>query len=68
MKIDCGPTMEDKIHAWCEQNREWQKWFAWHPVRVASYDCRWLESVERRFTSWLWEYRAISTPKYLGGK
>ena len=71
MKIDCGPTYEER----CSIKEKWHKWFALIPVRVASHDCRWLETVERKGTFhccfdiwWSWEYRAIDTPKYLGGK
>lgn len=28
---------------------DWHRWFAWHPVRIGNNDCRWLETVERRF-------------------
>jgi len=43
---------------------EWRQWFAWHPVRVASHDCRWLEYVLRKecqvsFYSIEWEYQAV---------
>lgn len=46
----------------------WHSWFAWHPVRVATDDVRWLERVERkgellegvgqRF--WDWSFRALN--------
>lgn len=63
MKIDCGPTWEEKLN--CLQ--EWHKWFAWRPVRVGSHDCRWLEYIERKGELisgwgdhfWNWEYRAL---------
>ena len=64
MKLDCGPTDEEAGAILLE----WHKWFAWHPVRVASHDCRWLEFVERRANKRhgpyaaghdFWEYRAI---------
>lgn len=73
MKINCGPTPEEQT----EINKTWHRWFAWRPVRVASHDCRWLETIERKGTSyggiqpsfggppsvmkWRWEYRAIGT-------
>lgn len=44
MKINCGPTWKEREDA----NRQWHDWFAWFPVRVASRDCRWLETVSRR--------------------
>lgn len=61
MKWDCGPTWAEKKAAL----EEWHRWFAWHPVRVGSHDCRWLERIERRgvtyydpIAMWEWEYRA----------
>jgi hypothetical protein len=44
MKFNCGETLFEKV----ERTKEWHDWFAWRPVRVASHDCRWLETVERR--------------------
>lgn len=45
MKLDCGPTVAEK-----RADREhWHLWFAWHPVRIGSHDCRWLEKVWRRY-------------------
>lgn len=71
MKINCGPTFEEKQAA----RKEWHRWFAWRPVRVGSGDCRWLETIERRISwqpnratgpfpvsgYWLVDYRAIGT-------
>ena len=63
MKFNCGPTLREKVEA----RKEWHEWFAWYPVRVASGDCRWLETVERRGehdwgydgeSYWDYEYRA----------
>lgn len=62
MRFNCGPSREEKILA----KEEWHQWFAWRPVRVASGDCRWLETVERKgrylfgmivFSPWSWQYR-----------
>ena len=61
MKWDCGPTWKEKISA----KEQWHKWFAWHPVRIGSHDCRWLETIYRRGTFnsgweenwWEWEYK-----------
>jgi hypothetical protein len=72
MKFNCGPTEEerraDKLRRWFTERdrmKNWRPWFAWYPVRVASHDCRWLETVEYRATGdtytvfgWKWEYRA----------
>jgi hypothetical protein len=60
MKFDCGPAYEKKV---------WHKWFAWHPVRLGSHDCRWLETLERKgefhcgfgATYWIFEYRPLTT-------
>lgn len=72
MKINCGPTKEEKdakLDAdWVEEQRRlkhWHLWFAWRPIRLGSRDCRWLEWIERKgsFTrswgdcSWTFEYR-----------
>ena len=58
VKWDCGPTWDEKLAA----RTAWHRWFAWHPVRVGSHDCRWLEYVERSGEpsypdGWDWEYR-----------
>jgi len=45
MKFTCNNKFNEKL-----KNREnWHKWFAWYPVKVGEHDCRWLESVNRRF-------------------
>ena len=64
MKLNCGPTWEEKRDA----RKEWHDWFAWYPVRIGSNHCRWLETVERKGTFrrkqwceyedfWIYEYR-----------
>jgi len=59
MKWNCGPTYRE----WYAAINKWHRWFAWHPVRVGSRDCRWLEAVERRgyscYDGISWEYRAL---------
>lgn len=59
MKLNCGPTADERHAA----RKEWHRWFAWYPVRVAQRDCRWLEYVARRdaaeYLQPLWEYRAL---------
>ena len=57
MKFNCGPSKETKRNviwpALYEQlkeeakNVEWERWYAWHPVRLDDDDCRWFEYVER---------------------
>lgn len=55
MKLRCGPTPEerhqavrDKMQAEIMAAMEWHDVFAWWPRQVASGDCRWLETVQRR--------------------
>lgn len=63
MKFNCGPTSEERRKA----KEEWHPWFAWHPVRIGSGDCRWLETVDRLGTCyrgyggdfWSWSYRPM---------
>jgi hypothetical protein len=45
MKINCGESFYTK----CLKRQEWHSWFAWYPIRIADYNCRWLETVERKF-------------------
>jgi hypothetical protein len=44
MKWNCGPSWEEKH----ETRQQWHPWFAWHPVRVGTGDCRWFEYVDRK--------------------
>ena len=62
MKLDLGETYGEYLN----RIKNWHKWFAWYPVRVASHDYRWLEYVERRgeepshyMDDIFWVYRAI---------
>ena len=59
MKFNCGDKANERY--WREH--QWSKWFAWFPVRVATKDCRWLETVERKrdgsyATDDAWSYRS----------
>lgn len=64
MKLNCG-LKAYKRHL---RKTEWHPWFAWHPVEVRAFDCRWLEWVERKgeFVDcgldswWQFEYRLIT--------
>lgn len=73
MKLNCGPTREENAVMWRGYISKWHPWFAWRPIRVGPRDCRWLETIERKwvidpdygveyFDSDLndshWEYRA----------
>ena len=49
MKIDCGPTYAERAKI----KQKWHRWFAWRPVRVASHDCRWLETKRNLLQLWL---------------
>ena len=68
MKIDCGPTPQQRYEARMEYLTNWHRWFAWRPVRLGVHDCRWLEVIERRLlwrrrmghTWWEPEYRALN--------
>lgn len=62
MKWDCDARFKRKL--------EWHTWFAWHPVKIAPGDCRWLETILRRRTlpenyldDYDWEYRAVGEAK-----
>jgi hypothetical protein len=63
MKFDCGETLAERD----ARLGEWHPWFAWHPVKIADHDCRWLETVMRKGTvrhswddSWMyWEYKPL---------
>lgn len=61
MKLNCGPTWEERVAAM----GKWHPWFAWHPVRIGSHDCRWLETIERRgdlgYGGWSFQYRPAPT-------
>lgn len=45
MKIDCGPTSAEKFAA----SKEWHPVFLLWPKRFGSHDCRWFETVDRRW-------------------
>jgi hypothetical protein len=67
MKFNCGL---DGWERWLRRKARiqvWHTWFAWRPVRVDEFDCRWLEMVERRAECYsiirgvrAWKYRALS--------
>jgi len=59
MKFNCGLTPEEKAkrkeqaRIWRENGlKDWHIKFAWWPTRVAAFDCRWLEYIERKGTHW----------------
>lgn len=62
MKINCGLSPKSRralkeIEA--ARLREWHDWFAWYPVRMGDNDCRWLETVERK-----WPFARVGWPLY----
>lgn len=66
MKFNCD-YFRNKREKRNERLRNWHKWFAWHPIRIAENDCRWLECVNRRaycgtFPFSYYKYEIIETP------
>lgn len=65
MRFNCGAGWRERR----AKKEEWHPWFAWRPVQVDDYDCRWLETVQRKGkfvdygsdSYWHWEYRAPQT-------
>lgn len=49
MRFDCGLSFGERQIERASSLRQWHRWFAWHPVRVASRSCVWLEWIERRY-------------------
>jgi hypothetical protein len=58
MKFKCGPSEEelDKRNALFRAKvkimENWHDHFAWWPVKMGTADCRWLETVQRRYYVW----------------
>lgn len=68
MKFNCGLLPDEKLAlakkrsvALGTARAEWHDWFAWHPVKVASGDCRWLEVIERKIPGWVNHYGGWDT-------
>lgn len=76
MRLDCGQSWkvrrelrrERKGIRWDEKVKRLSKWhlvFAWRPIRVGQFDCRWLEDVQRKgiydphYGYWLWVYKPL---------
>lgn len=55
-----GPTLEE------EKSRYgvWHKFFAWYPVRVGDNECRWLETVHRRYDLIFFSEVSLKIEKY----
>ena len=48
MKFNCD-RYRDYRKAKIAHITKWHPWFAWHPIKIADGDCRWLETIERKF-------------------
>lgn len=61
MRFNCGPSLAQRRWNKAVKMKDWHKHFCWWPVRIANGDCRWLETIERRFGDWYHdpEYRKI---------
>ena len=51
MKFKCGPTVKE-LYKRKEAMENWHDHFAWWPVKIGPGDCRWLETVQRRYMGW----------------
>ncbi len=63
MKFNCGRTWEMRLNdkrlaavAQKELDEQWHRVFAWLPVKLGAHDCRWLETVERKYIDVTVEY------------
>lgn len=66
MKFKCGPTESERDEI-KKHKSDWHEYFAWHPVRLESEQCAWLETIERKGkyyhasyagdAGWIYEYR-----------
>ena len=50
MKINCGPTPEERNKARHEYLTNWHPFFCLWPRRLGPNDCRWLETIQRKKT------------------
>ena len=55
MRFYCGPTKQErqrnrirKLRDKLWKLQQWNRWFAWYPVRMNDRQCAWLEYIERR--------------------
>lgn len=59
MQWEC---LETKLARRRERQAQWQRWFAWYPIKVGPY-CVWLETVERKlylgFLVNFWVYKRV---------
>ena len=69
MKINCGPTFDERRDARRERVTQWHTIFALRPRRIDEDNCVWLEKIERRGTYhpasyggdsyYTWEYKEL---------
>lgn len=52
MKFDCGPPKCVSQYAKKRKMENWHDHFAWWPIRLGQNDCRWLETVQRKYNHW----------------
>lgn len=52
MRFNCGPNRYTRQVLKEQKMQAWHRYFCWLPVRLAENDCRWLETVERKFGGW----------------
>lgn len=45
MKFNCGRGKGAMQEYWTN----WHRIFAWYPIQIDDFDCRWLEYVERKY-------------------
>lgn len=64
MRFNCGPSLAQKRWDKKLKMKDWHKHFCWWPVRIANGDCRWLETIERRYDVWDYQWGPGSKVKY----
>lgn len=52
MRFNCGPDRYTRQILKAKKMMDWHKYFCWFPVRLGEGDCRWLETVERKYDYW----------------
>lgn len=52
MRLNCGPSKAARRQAKKQKMEQWHDYFCWLPVRLAENDCRWLETIQRKYDYW----------------
>lgn len=52
MRFNCGLDKWTRRRLKEHKMLNWHKHFCWWPIRMGENDCRWLETVERKFAYW----------------